>query len=69
MEHLTPKTADTNEKLCRLKRDNKDFGKNYSMMVEEASVTIFWEIGGEPGCKTIPKEIFNKMIKFYETGR
>ena len=66
---LTPKTANTNEKICKMKRDNISL-KDYWLLVNPSSVSISKQRLGEKGewLIEIPKRQFNRMIKFYETG-
>lgn len=67
---LTPQTANTENKLCQLKRDNLTY-KGHWVMVSEGSVCITKQkMGEEPEWQIeIPKSIFNRFIKFYQTGK
>jgi len=66
---LTPKTANTDEKICKMKRDNILL-KEYWLLVNPNTVSISKQKLGEKGewLVEIPKREFNRMIKFYETG-
>jgi phage I-like protein len=67
---LTPKTANTEEEICKLNRDNVST-KNYWFLVEENHITLAKQKSGEQAeaAISIPKKTFNAFIKFYETGK
>ena len=67
---LTPKTANTFNKICQLSRDNIHTTKSW-LMVGEKTVDICNQKSGEKsiGIVTISKKDFERFIKFYETGR
>ena len=65
----TPRTANTNTKLCALKRDNVD-RRGYWILVAENSVTICKQNRGESPTQeiNIPKSILNEFVDWYLTG-
>lgn len=67
---FTPRTANTNNKICSMKRDNVST-KNYWMLTGEKHITIAKQKSGEQNewMVEIPKKDFNRIIKFYETGK
>ncbi len=67
---LTPKTANTFNKICKLDRDNLD-SRNSWISINEKTVTIFNQRMGESptGEVTLTKKEFERFIKFYETGK
>lgn len=67
---ITPKTAKTTKELCELTRDNFSF-KGYWILVGENNVSITKQDDGWPMEQTIniPKGVFERFIKFYETGK
>lgn len=67
---ITPKTANTNKKLCSIKRDN--FSCNGSwILVGENDVNISNQFNGKErtGHVVMSKKVFERLIKFYETGK
>ena len=67
MKKYSPRTANTNDKVCSLRRDNASYG-DYWILVEENQLTIAWQVPGESAkaAITIDKKTFNKMIAFYQ---
>lgn len=65
----SPQTANTNAKVCTLKRDNIDVGGNHWCLVDECTVTICRQAPGEAAEATITlsKRDFNRIVKFYTT--
>lgn len=70
MTKLTPKTANTTNKLCQLERDNVST-RNSWVLVEERYVHITNQKSGNPsiGSVRMTKKEFERFIKFYETGK
>lgn len=64
----SPKTANTIEKVCTLKRDNIDLGDHWCL-VDESTVTICRQKSGESPEASIvlSKRDFNRIVKFYTT--
>lgn len=58
---LSPKNANTFEKVCSLKRDNLSAGNSW-ILVEENSVSIGVRFGNSI---RIPKKAFEKLVRFY----
>lgn len=67
---LTPKTANTFNKVCKLERDNISTRKSW-MTIESGSVNIYNQTDGcnPTGNVTLTKKEFERFIKFYETGK
>lgn len=70
IQKLTPKTANTTNKLIQLNRDNIDVRKIW-MLVEERHVVIANPATSNPssGSIRLTKNQFERFIKFYETGK
>ena len=66
----TPRTANTTNKLCALKRDNLD-RRGYWILVTENNVTICKQKRGEEPTQeiSIPKSILNHFVHWYQTGQ
>jgi hypothetical protein len=69
-QELTPKTANTLNKVCKLKRDNISTSKSW-ILISDDSVSICNQITGEKstGMVKLTKKEFERFIKFYETGK
>lgn len=72
-EKLTPKTANTFNKVCKLKRDNVHTRRSWIMLCGDGNpnhITICNQKNGHPstGEVTLTKKEFERFIKFYETG-
>lgn len=67
---ITPRTANTTKKLISMKRDNIDY-KGFWILVDEDGVCITEQnVGEKPKASIrIPKTVFNRLVKFYETGK
>lgn len=67
---ITPKTANTFNKVCKLERDNISTRKSW-MSINGGSVCICNQMNGESstGSVTLTKKEFERLIKFYETGK
>jgi hypothetical protein len=67
---LTPRTANTLVKVCKLSREAKDVG-DYWIMVDEDTVYIHHQVPGEASKARIelPKKVFNRMVDFYNGAR
>ena len=67
MKKYSPRTANTNGKVCSLRRDNASYG-DYWILVSEGELTITEQALGESprASITIDKVTFNKMIAFYQ---
>lgn len=67
---LTPKTANTHNKICRLKRDNVSTGKSWFMIAEDHVIIANQKSGEMPTGKVkLSRKEFERFIKFYETGK
>lgn len=66
---LTPKTANTFNKICKLRRDNISTRKSW-LSITENIVSIYNQKSGEApsGKIELTKKEFERLIKFYETG-
>jgi hypothetical protein len=66
MDKLTPQTANTFSKVCKLKQDNIDY-RGYWLLVEENKVTVVKQKSGKlvEFMVEIPKSVLDKFIKFY----
>jgi hypothetical protein len=66
---LTPKTANTFNKVCKLKKDSVSTRKSW-MSVGGATISIYNQKKGESstGNVTLTKKEFERFIKFYDTG-
>lgn len=68
---LTPKTANTNAKIRKLKRDNISTRKSWlSLSGDGKTLNITNQKNGEErtGTVTLTYKEFERFIKFYETG-
>lgn len=67
---LTPKTANTFNKICKLKRDNVSTPNSW-ISVDATHVCITNQKNGSASTAsvTITKKAFERFIKFYETGK
>lgn len=67
MKKYSPRTANTNDKVCSLRRDNAAYGE-YWILVDEDQLTIVKQKLGESPTEsiTLDKATFNKMIAFYQ---
>ena len=67
MKKYSPRTANTNDKVCSLRRDNASYG-DYWILVEENQLTITQRVPGQSAeaSITLDKATFNKMIAFYQ---
>ena len=67
MKKYSPRTANTNDKVCSLRRDNASYG-DYWILVEEDQLTITQQVAGKSSeaSVTLDKATFNKMIAFYQ---
>lgn len=67
MKKLTPRTANSMDKLCSLKRDNTSLG-DYWCSVDEVQVHLARQKIGEDATEmiSIPKRVFNFFMEFYE---
>jgi len=70
-KELTPKTANTFNKICKLKRDNISTGKSWMLMSGGNMITLTNQMSGESptGQIELTKKEFERFIKFYETGK
>ena len=70
MATLTPKTANTFNKICKLKRDNVHTRKSWILLELPNRIIISNQRSGEErtGKVTLTKKEFERFIKFYETG-
>jgi len=66
----TPKTANTEKKICSMERDNYAT-KDFWLLTHEKHIVIAKQRAGEQAefMVEIPKKDFNRLIKFYETGK
>jgi hypothetical protein len=66
---LTPKTANTFNRVCKLKRDNVST-RNSWLSVDGTHVSIYNQKNGESstGNARLSKKEFERFIRFYETG-
>ena len=67
MKKYSPRTANTNDKVCSLRRDNASYG-DYWILVQEDELTITKQSPGEnpEASISLDKATFNKMIAFYQ---
>jgi len=67
VKKYSPRTANTNDKVCSLRRDNASYG-DYWILVEEDQLTITQQVAGKSSeaSVTLDKATFNKMIAFYQ---
>jgi hypothetical protein len=67
---LTPMQADTFDKVCRLPRDNFSVG-DFWIMSDSREITVCHQRIGEYAKATvsIPKQQFDKFIRWYTTGK
>lgn len=67
---LTPRTANTFRKVCKLQRDNIST-RNSWMLLGGTHVSITNQKTGEnpTGNVKLTKKEFERFIKFYETGK
>lgn len=67
---LTPKTANTFNKICQLKRDNVSTRKSW-MLIDERGISICNQKIGETntGKVRLTRKEFERFIKFYNTGK
>jgi hypothetical protein len=67
---LTPKNANTNKKLCKLKRDNLTTRTDW-ILVSKSHIDISNQVSGEQrtGHVKLSKKTFERFIRFYETGK
>lgn len=70
---LTPQTANTFNKICKLKRDNISTRRSWMLLGGDGNpnnITIVNQIAGheKTGSITLTKKEFERMIKFYQTG-
>lgn len=67
---LTPKTANTFNKVCKLERDNVSTKTSW-ISIDESHVSIYNQKNGHKstGNVRITKKEFERFIKFYETGK
>ena len=63
---LSPRAANTFNKVCSLQSDNKSAGKA-DLMVHEDRVSIYPDNGTTKGWVTISKRDFNKLIDWYNS--
>jgi len=66
----TPMEAKTFNDICSLKRDNLTAG-GYWIILNELGITICKQNPGEEPTQeiTIPRKSFNRMVKWYTTGK
>jgi hypothetical protein len=69
-KELTPKTANTFNKICKLKRDNVSTKKSW-LLLNHDGLTITNQKNGEShtGQVKLTRSEFERFIKFYETGK
>lgn len=72
-KELTPKTANTFKKICKLKRDNVSTRNSWIMIGGDGDpnhITIQNQKVGHEGTGSVvlTKKEFERFIKFYETG-
>jgi len=69
-ETIVPKTANTFNRICGMKRDNVTTSKSW-MIINVKHVTITNQRSGESltGQVSLTKKEFEKFIRFYETGQ
>jgi hypothetical protein len=69
MKKLTPQTANTFDKVCRLKRDNISL-KKFWAMATSGTIIIYKQLKGESPTAQIeiPKKTFEKIVDFYLKG-
>lgn len=70
---LTPRTANTYSKICKLKMDNVSTRKSWMLLAGDGypnNITICNQKSGEEttGKVILSKKEFERFIKFYETG-
>jgi len=67
VKKYSPRTANTNDKVCSLRRDNASYG-DYWILVDEDQLTITQQVAGKSpeASITLDKATFNKMIAFYQ---
>lgn len=66
MRKLSPRNANTFDKVCSLQTDHKDL-LDYWIIADDTEITIAKQRTGEP-CEvslTIPRADFNKLINWY----
>jgi len=65
----TPRTAQSNDELAELDRDNIGIGF-YWMVVDEEIMTLARQISGQDAevVLTMPRPIFNQFVDWYNTG-
>lgn len=63
IKKYSPRTANTNDKICSLRRDNLTIG-NCWMLVDEENIHLVND--GTPGAHVvIDKKTFNRFLAFY----
>jgi hypothetical protein len=69
-ENLTPKTANTFNKVFKLERDNVST-RNSWISVSPNRISIYNQKNGQSstGNVSLTKKEFERFIKFYETGK
>lgn len=67
MTTLSPKNANTLNKVCKLERDNYSC-KGTWILTGDKEVTICNQFNGKPstGMVRIPKKVFEQLINFYQ---
>jgi hypothetical protein len=73
-KELTPKTANTFNQICKLKRDNVSTRNSWMSLAGDGNakhISIYNQKSGEKatGSVTLTKKEFERFIKFYETGK
>ena len=70
MKSLTPKQANTYKKICSMPRTYWNW-PNHWILFEENVVSIVNQKTGESpkGGVTIPRKVFESMIRVYEKGK
>jgi len=70
-KELTPKTANTFNKICKLKRDNVSTRNSWMIMELPDRIIISNQKNGHErtGKITLTKKEFERFIRFYETGK
>jgi hypothetical protein len=68
---LTPKTANTFNKICKLERDNVSTANSWLLLNGGNKLTICNQRNGDlaTGEVTLTKKEFERFIRFYETGK
>lgn len=63
----SPKTAKTLDQVCSLRSDNFDVD-DFWILTDGPCVTICHQVLGKPATAsvTIPKEAFNRMLRWYQ---